>query len=215
MRKLLALFALASATIGSMAQVDNTFQFTDKNGSAVENGATITITDVTIDEDFGDLFLNSGLSVKNISDAAADVRVVYDITTMDSGSLQVCFPVTCNVQTKTGVFETATGTKEAGDETSLQSEWFPEVENYGRCTVIYRLELMQRTGEFPFYKYEKAADGPSVTVNYIYADPAGIKDIVSNLPPDAPTYNLSGRRATTSGVRIVKLQDGRAVKYMK
>lgn len=210
MKKLISsLCLLFSTLVPVLAQVDETFQFVDANGNVVSNGATITATQLVEDEFLGNN-INSGLHVKNVSGASAMVRVVYSITTLDNGSLQVCFPVTCNSQMATGSYETTPGTLNAGTIHDLQSEWFPMA--FGSCTVSYRLEVMQQVGVFPHQSYEKVADGPTVTVMFTYADPAAISNPLSNAQPTGTnSFDLLGRQHACLPLRGLKIVNGRKV----
>lgn len=188
----------------AMAQSDDIFQFVKADGTVVPDGATITVTDLVEDEFLGNN-INSGLHVKNISDVPAYVRVSYEIASIDNGSFQICFPVTCNSQFATGVYQTAAGAMDAETELDLQSEWFPEA--YGRCAVTFRLEVMELTGMFPRQSYTKLADGPAVTVVFNYDDPAAItphafSPQASSLQPSSSPlthrYDLLGRHHSSS-----------------
>jgi len=205
----LILFFCAMAP--SMAQTGESFQFIDAQDNTVPDGSTITVSELIEDEFMGNN-MNSGLKVKNVGLTAEYVRVVYDITTLDNGRLQVCFPVTCNNQDAKGTYETTPGSMAPGAVYDLQSEWFPTA--FGICVVTYRLEVMKQVGLFPYQSYEKVADGPSVTVVYNYADPVIVTNIESYLlhaSPSIVSFDLLGRpvaRMGSKALRIVRLQDG-------
>ena len=202
----LILFFCAMAP--SMAQTGESFQFIDAQDNTVPDGSTITVSELIEDEFMGNN-MNSGLKVKNVGLTAEYVRVVYDITTLDNGSLQVCFPVTCNSQEAKGTYETTPGSMAPGAVYDLQSEWFPTA--FGTCVVTYRLEVMKQVGLFPYQSYEKVADGPSVTVVFNYADPAHIAATQRQASPTSACFDLLGRPVTRMGskaLRIVRLQDG-------
>ena len=177
----LILFFCAMAP--SMAQTGESFQFIDAQDNTVPDGSTITV-------------------VKNVGLTAEYVRVVYDITTLDNGSLQVCFPVTCNSQEAKGTYETTPGSMAPGAVYDLQSEWFPTA--FGTCVVTYRLEVMKQVGLFPYQSYEKVADGPSVTVVFNYADPARIAATKRQASPTSACFDLLGRPVTRMGSKAVQ-----------
>ena len=185
----LCLLLLCAAT-AAVAQTDGTFQFVDKSGNAVADGSTITVSELTEDEFLGN-YINSGLFVKNTSGEAAVARVVYTISQIDNGSLQVCFPVTCNSKADAGTYETSSGTLQAGERHDLESEWFPTA--YGTCQATYRLEVMQQMGVFPNYSYVKTADGPTVTVLFSNPDPANVKGVTYEADAPVAVYDAQGR----------------------
>ncbi|MGX8695171.1 MAG: hypothetical protein ACSW8D_02195 [Prevotella sp.] len=214
MKNILSTFLLLLAAVSVSAQAEQTFQFIDKNGSVIADGATITVSELTPDEFMGD-FVNSGLFVKNISSASTLVRVVYEITTIDNGSLQICFPNLCNSQMFKGTYETQSAPIAEGETRDFQTEWFPTA--YGRCQVTFSLEEMAQIGIFPNYSYIKIADGPKVTVVFDYPDPAGIASATQHGGRIGnAVFDLQGRRLTASqrhsGLRIVTLPGGRKVK---
>jgi len=207
-RLLIPVIVLFAAMAPALAQTDDTFQFVDKNGSVVSNGTTIVATELTEDEFLGNN-INCGLQVKNMSGATAHVRMVYEVSTIDNGSVQVCFPVTCNSQFQQGVYETAAGPMDSGEVRDLQSEWFPLA--YGQCVVSYRIELMKQVGFFPRQSYEKVADGPTVSVVFRYDDPAAIAAVERSTKQHAQRFDLLGRKHTSLPWRGLTIIDGRKV----
>ena len=211
MKKLFTLGLFLLATAWAMAQDSNTFQFVDKDGNGIEDGATVNATTVTYD-DFGMVVIPSGISVKNISTDDAGIRIRYTIETLDNGNLQICFPINCITKTTTGNFVTESDLLGAGQTRDMQTEWCPTA--YGNCKVTYQIELMTQTQVFP-PKFEFKGKSSEITVVYNYADPSGIKSVDST---EATTvidrYTSDGRRLTTpqSGLNIVRLKNGQVVK---
>ncbi|MBQ8657408.1 MAG: Omp28-related outer membrane protein [Prevotella sp.] len=161
MRKIFTLFVLLVAAVTAMAQDANTFQFVNQDGNSVD-GQTVTVSELTEDP-FGSDYISSGLSVKNTSTADAKLLVNYEITAIDNGAYQICFPVNCISKTETGSFSTEAGTLSAGEVKSLQSEWLPEA--YGQCKVTLKIDVLNGLGT-------KVADGPTVNVIFNNANPA-------------------------------------------
>lgn len=209
MKRTLASCALLVALTATAVAQEEQLQFVDKDGNAVPSGTTIRVSDLAEDQDMGNN-LNSGLFVKNMSDEQIHVRMAYEVVAIDNGTFQICFPVTCNIQTKTGSYETAAGPLEAGALGDVASEWFPDA--FGSCTVKYQLEVMELTGFFPRQSYQKVADGPNVTVVFEYDDPSAIstttRDIVSTTTEQC--FDLLGRKVNRhgKGLSIVRLTDG-------
>ena len=177
-----------------------TYVFCDKDGNVVENGATIERTEVT-DDGFENL-IKSGLYVMNQNAPENyQVTVSANITRIDNGAVQLCFPTNCYSYNTVGTHGgDAKGSVAQGEKQDIQSEWIPTA--YGECTVIYTLTNYQ--GAFP-------KDKLTATVHYKYADPSGIQQTKSGTTTGiTQQYDLLGRQTTAShrGLTIVRLTDG-------
>ncbi|MBR1545689.1 MAG: hypothetical protein IJ633_02670 [Prevotella sp.] len=205
MKKLftLCMFLLTAASI--MAQDSNIFQFTDKDGNVIENGATITVKTPTTD-DFGETILPSGIYVKNVSAGTASVRIVYQIQSIDNGDFQLCFPVNCIRKSETGTFTTESGQMTPNEIRDLQCEWYPA--NYGTCKATMTIEEVNALGT-------KVGDGPSVNLVFQYTDPADVNTIPVETSIEK-RFNLQGLPvdANKKGFGINRLSDGRIVKTL-
>lgn len=211
MKKLftLCMFMLTATCI--MAQDSNTFQFTDKNGNVIENGATVTSKTPTTGV-FEETILPSGIFVKNISAGDAGVRIHYTIETMDNGIFQICFPVSCITKNTTGDFVTDSDLMSSGQTRDLQSEWAPTA--YGQCKVTYQIEVMTQTQTFP-PKFEPKEMGTKITVAFTYADSSGIESVDNNDQQSViARYSMDGRQLTTPhhGIVIERLANGQTIK---
>lgn len=198
-------FILLALMTTSMVYAQDYYVFTDKDGSVIENHATITRTDVE-DDGFG-IVLNSDLYVKNV--AAPDnyqVTVTANITQLDNGAVQLCFPSNCYSYSMVGTYGGEEKTSIAmGNSKSIASEWLPV--DYGECVVEYT--AMSYQGIF-------AKDSHTVTVEYRYANPAGVYQVSDGLTTGPRQfYNLLGHRvrAVQRGLGIVRSSDGRVRKY--
>lgn len=207
MKKLFTLITLSLFTAVSFAQSDY-YVFCDKEGNVYDNNASITCHEV-IDDGFVGLQVPSGLYVKNV-DAPSNhtVSVQANITRMDNGNVQLCFPLNCTNYATTGLqAETAKGSMAQGATQNLQTEWLPAA--YGECTVVYSLitylSIIQKATR-------------TITVNYRYADPSGI-DAVSavNRCTGLPFCDLQGRRvsAAARGLSLVRMADGTVRKVVR
>ena len=208
MKKFFTLFLFSLLTIGqAWAQNDNTFQFIDKDGNALPSGTTLTVGQLTEDVFLGN-FIATGLSVQNVSDAQASLRISYQIETLDNGMFQICFPSNCITKTITGSFETTKGEMAAGEVRDLQCEWFPDT--YGTCKATLGIEVLNGIGG-------KIADGPAVTVVFNYQDPSGIGQVTTAIVSPAERYNLSGQRIMSGqrGMYVVRMEDGSFRKIIK
>ena len=158
----LSVFALATCSL--MAQdIDQNFVFVDENEEIIENGATIVRNLIETNEE-GLEVIYSGLSVADMG-AASNVflKMIYNITQIDNGSFQICFPMTCNMQTTTGMYETSPGQVSMGLQ-DIQSEWFPTAD--GSCVVTLSIETFTKSPGFP-PRYDHLGFGPSVTLKFV------------------------------------------------
>ena len=201
MKKIFLATALFMSVASAFAQKLNTVVYVDANGKEVPDGSTITYSELE-DDGFGSLQVATGLSVKNVSDGIQQVRSVMEIKEIPNGSAQVCTFTTCKSVTTPGVSYSPidkdgvvqAGPIKAGDVKPLMAEWFPVEGKYGAFVATYRLEI---------YKYEKGkgytkiGDGPSVTVNQVYADPTGIAGVENSADVKSlDFFDLSGRKVS-------------------
>ena len=165
MRKIFTLLcAFAVVAFPLLAQdIDENFVFVDENEEIIENGATIVRNVVETNED-GLEVIFSGLSVADMG-AASNVylKMKYVISQIDNGSFQICFPMTCNMQTTTGMYETSPGQVYMGLQ-DIQSEWFPTAD--GTCVVTLSIETLTKSAGFP-PRYDHLGYGPTVTLKFV------------------------------------------------
>lgn len=165
MKRLFTLLsALTLALMPALAQdeIDESYVFVNQDGDIIEHGSTIMCTTVEEFEPGVDV-INSGLSVLNVMGESGDqLKMHYNITRIDNGSFQICFPITCNTRSEVGEFETSEGPL-MGDFQNLQSEWFPTED--GVCIVEYQIEIMVKP-PFPPIATHKAC-GPKITVMFV------------------------------------------------
>lgn len=200
MKKLFTLLFLSVLAAAAYAQ-SSYYVFCDKDGHEYDNDATITCDQAEVDA-FGGVQMPSGLYVKNV-DAPDGYKVAAqaNITSMDNGSVQLCFPVNC-------LSYTSKGTQKETDKTSLsqgatqnmQTEWLPAA--YGDCKVVYSLITYQTI-------IKKATR--TITVNYHYGDPTGVSTVNGTGTKAVQTLcDLQGRSLTAGGkgLSLVRMADG-------
>lgn len=198
MKKFFTLLSFLMFGMVTMAQ--DTFAFSDKDGNVYEDGGTIVCSELE-DDGFGGVMIPSGLYVKNVG--APDgwqVSIQADITRIDNGALQLCFPINCEMYTTTGKQkETAKTTITAGEVKNLMTEWIPT--DFGECTVTYTAKMYQTL----FAKGER-----TITVNYKYASPTGIEQLDDTCAQKVAVYDLQGRQSSTlrHGLNMVRMNDG-------
>lgn len=216
-RKVLVLVAAALLGTTANAQIDNTLQFVDADGNVIPDGSTITVTDVEMDEFTGLPYqINSGLYVKKNSSEEVGAMVEVNVSRMDNGSLACCFPGSCAAITATGTYETPPGTMSESSK-DFQTEWV--FDSYGTCTATFSLKLMdfERNSWGMPENFTFKADGPSVTVNFVYSDPTGIDGITGDGKKTVTGYySVDGRRlsAPQKGINIVEYSDGKRAKIL-
>lgn len=196
MKKIFTLFSLLIlSTMAMMAQSGVYFVDAQEGGNEVADGSVVNVSDTIMIKNNGEwvVQLPSGLYVTNSSNDGQYVRVQCEITELTNGALQICFPMNCVSYPEEGLYTTPQGGLAANQTQTLQSEWIPT--GYGKCSVIYTIQYMERKGTSPFYTYTYTGDGPTVTVNYTWADPAGVKSVETNKQiSKTEYYDLTGKQ---------------------
>ena len=194
-------------SVGSISAQDFAFEFAKADGTIIPDGSVVTITKAEeADDGSGDIVMDSEIFAKNVDgDADQFVRIAYDVQTMESGFMKICFPTAC-----ASIRNVSTGTTQPGRMGNLHSiatEWFPTA--YGKCTAKINLESVVKT----INGYTVIDDGPAITLQFIYSDGANVGSAVDVATPVA-YYSLSGQRLPekTRGLVLVRLSDGRVVK---
>lgn len=200
MKKIFTLIAMAMMTMASQAQV----VLVDLNGNEYTSGE-FTITP-EINED-GDVIFEAP-SVKNNGGSAVNVSLGINIKALPANTcVQYCYPDNCRISNEATLITTDPASVAAGKTKSTATEWQcydPEIDDYayGVCTIEFTI-------------YENGQKGNVVTVNYVYADPAGITTVDKNATV-VKSYDLQGREATNaSGIVIEKMSNGKVRKVIK
>ena len=204
------IFALFLAITLSAQDTKGYFQFADKDGNIIADGTTI-VRNVPETDDFGEVLIHSGLFIKNVAAPnGTPVWLVTDITRIDNGTLQICFPQNCISYSRVGSNKSAASTIASGEQADIQSEWLPSA--YGECFVTYTAKPLEKFG-----KTYTENEGPSVTVHYIMQDPALISQTATSKAVPTATYDTQGRLASTDshGMRIIRMSDGTVRKVIR
>ena len=163
MKKIFTLLIMGLCVAAYPTLAQDKFAFVDENGTVLANDATVVRTTVEQGAE-GEDVIYSGISVKNVGASASDyLKVHYEVIQLDNGTYQICFPMTCNMQTATGVYETSPG-QLMGDLQDIQSEWFPTAD--GSCIVKLTIETLTRKPGFP-PSYETTGYGPALTIEFV------------------------------------------------
>lgn len=193
MKKALLLIATAMTALAMSAQTYDYFEFVDKDGNAIADGTTLTLTEVTPMEDYGTgeiiNYMFANLSVRNKTAEEHSMRINMNITRIDNGSLQFCFPMACKYYDAAGQVTTEGGTMAANETRDLQTEWIPFAQ--GACDMTLKVEILNAIGNPLNPAYTYLADGPTVTLHYrngIADDPKG--DVDGNGIADISDMNI-------------------------
>ena len=212
---------LLAAALPSLAQgTDATFAFVDADGNQLGDGTTLTIVgkEEVVDDGFGQyasIIVNSGLSVKNTTGTDAALKIAYTISHISNGAVQFCFPVNCLNHEETGSWVSDGTILKAGETSSLRTEWLPaDVGHYGEATVTYQVKVCEYNALLK--SYTEIADGPTVTVSYVYQDEAAVTALNNGEATPTARYTINGQRtdAPVKGVNIVRLSNGKTIKQI-
>lgn len=207
---------------------DHSIEFVTKDGTVVEDGSVLNLTEVEEDPS-GDNFgmINSGLYIKNMTNGIVLCKVTNTAEYIPSGAIQFCFGGFCSTypdngspipgQTVTYPVENYVFVRDVMPikteaeapylgvaDKDLQNEWFLEEGKYGTARESIQIEIyVADASENVTFK----AKGPKITVNFVYADPAGISGNTADKKLSSLTYyDLSGRKVSnpTNGVYVKK-----------
>ena len=190
MKKLFTLCLAFLAGLALQAQAQDSFplQFVGSDGEIIPDGTVLNLTEVEIDELFGDMLMPSGLSVANVSNDVVYGGATYTVQVIKGGRFQTCFPSNCMSQGATGTFTTNAEAIMPGQLRDMQTEFFPDGE--GTCIVVYQLQTFRKVG----VNYMPDEDGPTITLRFA-TDPDGIGSVKDGKKVLAVTYyDLSGQR---------------------
>lgn len=211
------LFTLCIALLFSCVAMNaQNFIFVDGEGNTIENGATLTMDKIGYKVDFifnpdgsweivqTPMIPFSGVYIKNNSSSELSCKVVYNITSMPSGSFAACRAGNCSTLDNEGTIEKSANAG-AGNtiDISTDTEWIPVSD--GTCTV--KISVQSSTSMLP---------DSEITVNFVYSSTAidGIQNNVDNKV--VARYSINGQLldAPQKGINILKYSDGRIEKVI-
>lgn len=217
----LLLAALSMTVFTAFAQEEEeyekdltTLQFVDKQGNVVEDGAVITLDEVTgLDSPMPEV--NTGMTVKNTTAEEVTCNVDFDILSIDNGALSCCFPQSCAQVSEAGLYSTLENIVAGNANHPFNTEWYPDT--YGACKATFQIYYWGQVllpGQFiPING--KTAMGPKITINFVYNDPAAINGVTNDGAAHAVAfYNAKGQQISQleSGLNIIKYSNGKTVK---
>ena len=147
--------------------------FTDNEGNIIPDNTTLTLNKQETNI-FGNTYIPSGLFVKNTANSSVRVAISYTISSLSSGTFQICFPQSCVVQNRVGTFISEQGDMVANESRDMQAEWFPTSE--GICNVTLKLFVYKKNSITNVW--EKNSEGPSITLHFVYTPEVEIDKII-------------------------------------
>lgn len=227
MKKIFTLFVALFCTVAMFAQdTKGMFEFADKNGNVVPNGSTLTKTEV--EKSGKRLQINTGLFVKpelNGEKLGAKLRV--EVENLDHGTIQICLFGSCIVASEKGIFNSTSDFVDKLDD--LATEWIMGTDKEGKAlkgeaTVKLTLVACKKKSSgldvfgIEQFEWEKVGDCSSITVKFVYDGTTAINGVTDNANATVVArYAADGTRlsAPQKGLNIVKLSNGKTVKYIK
>lgn len=229
MKKIFTLFVALFCSVAMFAQdTKGMFEFADKNGNVVPNGSTLTKTE----EKSGKRpHINTGLFVKpvktelNGEKLGAKLRV--EVENLDHGTIQYCLLGSCSVASEKGTFNSTSDFVDKLDD--LATEWFMGTDKEGKAlkgeaTVKLTLVACKKVSlgldelDIEQFEWKEVGDCSSITVKFVYDGTTAINGVADNTNATVVArYAADGTRlsAPQKGLNIVKLSNGKTVKYIK
>ena len=237
MKKIFTLcLALFSAVAMFAQETKGMFEFAKADDTVVPSGTVITKSDVEVftDPEYGydTKQISTGLFVKPIkTDLKGEkirVKLRLNVERIDNGRIAFCLLGNCKNASEKGKFESNGGFVDKLDD--LKTEW--KIGNdeetdkamYGEAKAKLTLVVCRKVslGKDQFgveqFDYEDIGESSTVTVHFIYNEKStGINGISNADATVVARYAADGTRlsAPQKGLNIVKLSNGKTVKYIK
>lgn len=212
------LFTLCIALLFSCVAMNaQNFIFVDGDGNTIENGATLTMDQVSYKEN---LVFNpdgsyekiqvpmislSGVYIKNNSAESQSCKVTYNVTALPNGSFAACCAGNCSILDSEGTIE-KNANADAGKtiDISTNTEWVPVAAG----TTTVKISAQGSKSMLP---------DSEITINFIYDGTASIDGIQNNADNKVVArYSINGQLldAPQKGINILKYADGRIEKVI-
>ena len=209
------LFTLCIALLFSCVAMNaQNFIFVDGDGNTIENGATLTMDQVSYKEDFVSnpeikiqvpMISLSGVYIKNNSAESQSCKVTYNVTALPNGSFAACCAGNCSNLGSEGTIE-KNANADAGKtiDISTDTEWVPVAAG----TTTVKISAQGSKSMLP---------DSEITINFIYDGTASIDGIQNNADNKVVArYSINGQLldAPQKGINILKYADGRIEKVI-
>lgn len=212
------LFTLCIALLFSCVAMNaQNFIFVDGEGNTIENGATLTMDQVSYKEDFVfkpdgsyeiiqvPMIPLSGVYIKNNSSESQSCKVTYNVTALPNGTFAACCAGNCSNLDSEGTIE-KNANADAGKtiDISTDTEWVPVAAG----TTTVKISAQGSKSMLP---------DSEITINFIYDGTASIDGIQNNADNKVVArYSINGQLldAPQKGINILKYADGRIEKVI-
>lgn len=212
------LFTLCIALLFSCVAMNaQNFIFVDGEGNTIENGATLTMDQVSYKEDFVfnpdgsyeiiqvPMIPLSGVYIKNNSSESQSCKVTYNVTALPNGTFAACCAGNCSNLDSEGTIE-KNANADAGKtiDISTGTEWVPVAAG----TTTVKISAQGSKSMLP---------DSEITINFIYDGTASIDGIQNNADNKVVArYSINGQLldAPQKGINILKYADGRIEKVI-
>lgn len=212
------LFTLCIALLFSCVAMNaQNFIFVDGDGNTIENGATLTMDQVSYNENFVfnpdgsyeiiqvPMISLSGVYIKNNSAESQSCKVTYNVTALPNGSFAACCAGNCSNLDSEGTIE-KNANADAGKtiDISTDTEWVPVAAG----TTTVKISAQGSKSMLP---------DSEITINFIYDGTASIDGIQNNADNKVVArYSINGQLldAPQKGINILKYADGRIEKVI-
>lgn len=235
MKKIFTLCVALFAAVSMFAQeTKGMFEFATADGTVVPSGSVITKSDVEDhtdpEEGVDNMQIPTGLWIKpvktELNGEKLCVKLRVDVEKIDHGSIAFCLLGKCSIAVREGTYESNGGFVDKLDD--LQTEWMIGTETdkakYGEATAKLTLVVCRKVslGKDNFgvehFGFENVGESSTVTVKFVYNEKStGINGISNANATVVARYAADGTRlsAPQKGLNIVKLSNGKTVKYIK
>lgn len=237
MKKIFTLCVALFAAVSMFAQeTKGMFEFATADGTIVPSGSVITKSDVEDHtdpkEEVDNMQIPTGLWIKpvktELNGEKLCVKLRVDVEKIDHGSIAFCLLGYCSSAMHEGTYESNGGFVDKLDD--LQTEWMigTDKETYkamygeakAKLTLVVCRKVSQGKDQFGIeqFKYEDVGESSTVTVKFVYNEKStGINGISNANATVVARYAADGTRlsAPQKGLNIVKLSNGKTVKYIK
>lgn len=237
MKKIFTLCVALFAAVSMFAQeTKGMFEFATADGTVVPSGSVITKSDVEDhtdpEEGVDNMQIPTGLWIKpvktELNGEKLCVKLRVDVEKIDHGSINFCLLGNCKPVMREGTYESNGGFVDQLDD--IQTEWMigndeeTDKAMYGeakaKLTLVVCRKVSQGKDQFGIeqFKYEDVGESSTVTVKFVYNEKStGINGISNADATVVARYAADGTRlsAPQKGLNIVKLSNGKTVKYIK
>lgn len=237
MKKIFTLCVALFAAVSMFAQeTKGMFEFATADGTVVPSGTVITKSDVENhtdpEEGVDNMQIPTGLWIKpvktELNGEKLCVKLRVDVEKIDHGSIAFCLLGNCSSARREGTYESNGGFVDKLDD--LQTEWMigndedTEKAMYGEATAKLTLVVCRKVslGNDGFgieqFEYKNVGESSTITVKFVYNEKStGINGISNADATVVARYAADGTRlsAPQKGLNIVKLSNGKTVKYIK